>query len=52
VRQMGEDPASARNVDCARLALREIDRLERNVSRLLAEAREAARRRGSEEVRA
>jgi signal transduction histidine kinase len=52
VRQMGEDPESSRNVDCARLALREIDRLERNVSRLLAEAREAARRRGSAEVRA
>jgi signal transduction histidine kinase len=48
VRQMGEDPGSPRNLDCARLALREIDRLERSVSRLLAEAREAARRRGAE----
>jgi hypothetical protein len=45
---MGEDPGSPRNLDCARLALREIDRLERSVSRLLAEAREAARRRGAE----
>ncbi len=50
VRQMGEDPESPRNVDCARLALREIDRVERNVSRLLAEAREAARRRGAAEA--
>jgi signal transduction histidine kinase len=48
VRQMGEDPGSPRNVDCARLALREIDRLEQSVSRLLAEAREAARRRDGE----
>jgi signal transduction histidine kinase len=51
VRQMGEDPSSERNVDCARLALREIDRLERNVSRLLAEAREAAQRRDAAEAR-
>ena len=40
VQQMGEDPASAANVDYAKVALDELDRVERSISHLLRYARE------------
>ena len=40
VQQMGEDPASAENVDYAKVALEELDRVERSVAHLLRYARE------------
>jgi signal transduction histidine kinase len=40
VQQMGEDPASASNVDYAKVALDELDRVERSISHLLRYARE------------
>ena len=46
VRQMGEDPGAAANVDHARLALGEIDRVERSIAHLLREARNHAAQQG------
>jgi signal transduction histidine kinase len=40
VQQMGEDPASRENVDYAKVALDELDRVERSISHLLRYARE------------
>lgn len=40
VQQMGEDPASAENVEFAQLALEELDRVESSISHLLRYARE------------
>ena len=40
VQQMGEDPGSAENVDYAKVALEELDRVERSVAHLLRYARE------------
>jgi len=40
VQQMGEDPASAENVDYAQVALEELDRVEKSISHLLRFARE------------
>lgn len=40
VQQMGEDPASAENVEYAKVALEELDRVERSVAHLLRFARE------------
>jgi signal transduction histidine kinase len=40
VQQMGEDPASLENVDYAKVALDELDRVERSVAHLLRYARE------------
>ena len=40
VQQMGEDPTAAENVEYARVALEELDRVERSVSHLLRFARE------------
>jgi len=40
VQQMGEDPASRENVDYAKVALDELDRVERSISHLLRFARE------------
>jgi signal transduction histidine kinase len=40
VQQLGEDPASGENVGCARVALEELDRVERSISHLLRFARE------------
>jgi signal transduction histidine kinase len=40
VQQMGEDPASVENVDYAKVALDELDRVERSVAHLLRYARE------------
>jgi C4-dicarboxylate-specific signal transduction histidine kinase len=40
VQQMGEDPASAENVHYAKVALEELDRVERSVAHLLRYARE------------
>jgi signal transduction histidine kinase len=40
VQQMGEDPASAQNVDYAKVAIEELDRVERSVAHLLRYARE------------
>ena len=40
VQQMGEDPASQENVDYARIALGELDRVEKSISHLLKFARE------------
>ena len=40
VQQMGEDPASGGNVDYAKVALDELDRVERSISHLLRFARE------------
>jgi signal transduction histidine kinase len=40
VQQMGEDPASVENVDYAKVALEELDRVERSVAHLLRYARE------------
>jgi signal transduction histidine kinase len=40
VQQMGEDPASSANVDYAKVALDELDRVERSISHLLRYARE------------
>ncbi len=40
VQQMGEDPASRENVDYAKVALEELDRVERSVAHLLRYARE------------
>jgi signal transduction histidine kinase len=40
VQQMGEDPSALENVDYARVALEELDRVERSVSHLLRYARE------------
>jgi len=40
VQQMGEDPASGENVDYAKVALDELDRVERSISHLLRFARE------------
>ncbi len=40
VQQMGEDPASAENVGYAKIALEELDRVERSVAHLLRYARE------------
>jgi signal transduction histidine kinase len=40
VQQMGEDPASAENVEYANVALSELDRVERSISHLLRYARE------------
>ena len=42
VQQMGEDPASADNVEYAQVALTELDRVERSISHLLRYAREEA----------
>ena len=42
VQQMGEDPASADNVEYAQVALKELDRVERSISHLLRYAREEA----------
>jgi hypothetical protein len=47
VRQMGEDPASPANVDHARLALGELDRVERSIAHLLRAARRSAAERGA-----
>jgi len=44
VQQMGEDPASRENVEYARVALEELDRVERSISHLLRFAREEALR--------
>jgi signal transduction histidine kinase len=44
VQQMGEDPASQENVEYARVALEELDRVERSISHLLKFAREEALR--------
>jgi hypothetical protein len=49
VRQMGEDPTAAVNVDHARLALRELDRVEASVAEL---RRATARARAEREGRA
>jgi signal transduction histidine kinase len=49
VRQMGEDPGSTRNVEHARLALGELDKVEASIARLLQVARSRARERGGEE---
>ncbi len=40
VQQMGEDPASTENVDYAKVAIEELDRVERSVAHLLRYARE------------
>ena len=40
VQQMGEDPSSSANVDYAKVALDELDRVERSISHLLRYARE------------
>ena len=40
VQQMGEDPSSAENLEYARVALEELDRVERSISHLLRYARE------------
>jgi two-component system sensor histidine kinase HydH len=40
VQQMGEDPASSENVDYAKVAIEELDRVERSVAHLLRYARE------------
>jgi signal transduction histidine kinase len=40
VQQMGEDPASSENVEYARVALEELDRVERSISHLLRFARD------------
>ncbi len=40
VQQMGEDPASPENVDYAKVAIEELDRVERSVAHLLRYARE------------
>jgi signal transduction histidine kinase len=40
VQQMGEDPGSAQNVDYAKVAIEELDRVERSVAHLLRYARE------------
>jgi signal transduction histidine kinase len=40
VQQMGEDPASSVNVDYAKVALEELDRVERSISHLLRYARD------------
>ena len=40
VSQMGEDPSSAENVEYARVALEELDRVERSISHLLRYARD------------
>jgi len=40
VQQMGEDPASRENVDYAKVAIEELDRVERSVAHLLRYARE------------
>ncbi|MCC7385177.1 MAG: HAMP domain-containing histidine kinase [Deltaproteobacteria bacterium] len=42
VQQMGEDPASTENVEYAKIALEELDRVERSISHLLRYAREEA----------
>jgi hypothetical protein len=42
VRQMGEDPGSPKNVDHARLALGELDKVEASIARLLSTARSHA----------
>jgi signal transduction histidine kinase len=42
VQQMGEDPASVENVEYAKIALEELDRVERSISHLLRYAREEA----------
>ena len=47
VRQMGEDPSAPANVDHARLALGELDRVERSIAHLLREARSHAAERGA-----
>lgn len=44
VQQMGEDPRSSENVDYARVALEELDRVERSIAHLLRFAREEALR--------
>jgi signal transduction histidine kinase len=44
VQQMGEDPASRENVEYAKVALEELDRVERSISHLLRFAREEALR--------
>jgi len=44
VQQMGEDPGSNENVEYARVALEELDRVERSISHLLKFAREEALR--------
>lgn len=44
VQQMGEDPGSRENVEYARVALEELDRVERSISHLLRFAREEALR--------
>ncbi|MGH0031120.1 MAG: sensor histidine kinase [Myxococcota bacterium] len=40
VQQMGEDPASGENIDYAKVAIEELDRVERSVAHLLRYARE------------
>jgi hypothetical protein len=49
VRQMGEDPGSSRNVEHARLALGELDKVEASIARLLHTARSHAHERSREE---
>ena len=49
VRQMGEDPGSPRNVEHARLALGELDKVEASIARLLSVARSRAQGRAAEE---
>jgi signal transduction histidine kinase len=49
VRQMGEDPGSPRNVEHARLALGELDKVEASIARLLSVARSRAQGRAGEE---
>jgi len=44
VQQMGEDPGSHENIEYARVALEELDRVERSISHLLKFAREEALR--------
>ena len=49
VRQMGEDPESPKNIEHARLALGELDKVEASIARLLQTARShAADRHGTE----
>jgi signal transduction histidine kinase len=49
VRQMGEDPGSPRNVEHARLALGELDKVEASIAQLLSVARSRAQHRAAEE---
>jgi len=51
VQQMGEDPASGENVEYARVALEELERVERSVAHLLRYGREEAPKHQSVDVR-